>query len=144
MRLLASTDFALRILMLLAREPAGGRMSVEALAQQLGGLSRNHLHKIVQDLTGLGITRTVRGTGGGVTLAVAPEKVRLGTLVRQLEADQPMVECFRAEGCDCTFMPACRLRVMLRDARDAFYRSLDAHTLLDCLRGKRRIIELDQ
>jgi Rrf2 family transcriptional regulator, nitric oxide-sensitive transcriptional repressor len=136
MRLLASTDFALRVLMLLAGRPAGERISVHALAGELGGLSRDHLHKIVQELTALGVTRTVRGTGGGVMLAVAPEKVRLGTLVRQLEADQPIVECFREEGCDCTFMPACRLRDMLRQARDSFYRSLDARTLADCLPGR--------
>ncbi|HTI80220.1 MAG TPA: Rrf2 family transcriptional regulator [Acetobacteraceae bacterium] len=137
MRLLASTDFALRVLMLLARSPAGDRMSVHALARELGGLSRDHLHKIVQDLTALGVTRTVRGTGGGVMLAVAPDKVRIGTLVRQLEADQPIVECFREEGCDCTFMPACRLRDMLRQARDSFYRTLDTRTLADCLPGSR-------
>jgi Rrf2 family nitric oxide-sensitive transcriptional repressor len=137
MRLLASTDFALRILMLLARPPDDRRMSVQALADELGGLSRNHLHKIVQDLTALGITQTVRGTGGGVTLAVAPAKLRIGTLVRKLEADQPIVECFRAEDCGCTFMPACRLRDMLRQARNSFYRSLDGYTLADCLHGKR-------
>lgn len=137
MRLLASTDLALRVLMLLGGRADGDRMSVDALARALGGLSRNHLHKIVQDLTGLGITRTVRGTGGGVILAVAPERVRLGTLVRQLEGDQPIVECFRKEGCDCTFMPDCRLREMLRRARDSFYRTLDGHTLADCLRGQR-------
>jgi Rrf2 family transcriptional regulator, nitric oxide-sensitive transcriptional repressor len=136
MRLLASTDFALRVLMLLARGTSGDRMSVDALARALGGLSRNHLHKIVQELTALGITRTVRGTGGGVMLAVSAEKVRLGTLVRQLEGNQPVVECFRPEGCDCTFMPACRLRVMLRQARDNFYRTLDGHTLADCLDGQ--------
>ena len=117
MRLLASTDFALRVLMLLARDPSRDRMSVEALARALGGLSRHHLHKIVQDLTALGITRTVRGTGGGVMLATRPEKVRLGTLVQELEADQPIVECFRQDGCDCTFMPACQLREKLRAAR---------------------------
>ena len=136
MRLLASTDLALRVLMLLARRTDGDRMSVDALARALGGLSRNHLHKIVQDLTALGITGTVRGTGGGVTLAVAADKVRLGTLVRHLEGDQPIVECFRQEGCDCTFMPDCRLRDMLRQARDGFYRTLDGYTLADCLRGK--------
>ena len=75
MRLLASTDLALRVLMLLAREPAEARLNVEALARRLGGLSRNHLHKIVQELTALGITRTMRGMGGGVILARAPAEV---------------------------------------------------------------------
>ena len=44
MRLLASTDYALRILMLLAEQPNGERLSVETLARRLGGLSRHHLH----------------------------------------------------------------------------------------------------
>ncbi len=133
MRLLASTDFALRVLMLLAQEPRGERMSVAALARQLGGLSRDHLHKIVQELTARGITRTTRGAGGGVMLAVAPKTVRIGALVRQLESDQPLVECFRHDGCTCTLVSACRLRDMLREARDRFYTSLDTHTLADCL-----------
>jgi Rrf2 family transcriptional regulator, nitric oxide-sensitive transcriptional repressor len=135
MRLLASTDYALRVLMLLASAPAGARMSVHVLARELGGLSRNHLHKIVQELTALGITCTARGSGGGVELAVLPETVRLGSLVRQLEADQPMVECFRQDGCACTLLPGCRLRGMLQTAQDGFYDRLEAFTLADCLSG---------
>ena len=87
----------------------------------------------MQDLTALGITHTTRGTGGGVTLAVLPEHVHLGTLVRQLEADQPLVECFRPDEGMCTLMPACRLRTMLREAQGCFYGSLENHTLADCL-----------
>jgi len=138
MRLLASTDFALRVLMLLAQEPGGGRLSVEILARRLGGLSRNHLHKIVQELTALGITWTIRGSGGGVELAVAPESVRIGALVRELEADQPIVECFRQEESACTLLPACRLRNMLRDAREVFYDSLGTHTLADCVPARKQ------
>ncbi len=133
MRLLASTDIALRVLMLLAGEAPGHHLSVEALARTLGGLSRHHLHKIVQDLTALGITRTVRGAGGGVLLAVAADQVRLGTLVRQLEADQAIVECFRADACGCTLVAGCRLRGMLRGAQNSFYTNLEQHTLADCL-----------
>ena len=64
------SDIALRVLMLLAQKPVSGRMSVETLARELGGLSRNHLRKIVQELTAVGITRTVRGAVGGVTCYV--------------------------------------------------------------------------
>jgi Rrf2 family nitric oxide-sensitive transcriptional repressor len=133
MRLLASTDLALRVLIRLAREGGGRHLSVEALARELGGLSRHHLHKIVQELTALGVTRSVRGAGGGVMLAVPAEEVRLGRLVRDLEAGQAVVECFRPEGCGCTLMPACRLRDLLRGAQACFYASLDEHTLADCL-----------
>lgn len=132
-RLLASTDFALRVLMVLGSRPVGQSINVETLSLALGGLSRNHLHKIVQDLTALGITRTARGAKGGVVLAVAPEEVRIGTLVRHLEGDQPIVECFRTEKSSCTLMPGCSLRGMLRDAQNSFYGTLDGQTLADCL-----------
>jgi Rrf2 family transcriptional regulator, nitric oxide-sensitive transcriptional repressor len=133
MRLLASTDIALRLLILLAQRPTDQPQSVEALSRALGGLSRNHLHKIVQDLAALGMVRTLRGVGGGVCLAQKPEQIRIGALMRALEEDQAMVECFRADGGACTFNPGCRLRGMLGRARDGFYRMLDESTLADCL-----------
>ena len=135
MRLLASTDIALRVLMLLGRDQPGGHVNVERLAQDLGGLSRNHLHKIVQELAGLGVLRTLRGAGGGVGLAKPLVDIRLGALVRDLESDQAIVECFRTDGGCCAIEPGCRLRFMLRTAREAFYESLDRHTLADCMPG---------
>lgn len=136
MRLLASTDIALRVLMLLGRQESGQKVNVEQIANQLGGLSRNHLHKIVQDLAGLGILRTARGGGGGVSLAKPLSDVRLGELVRTLEMDQSIVECFREDGGACVMDSGCRLRVMLRKARACFYESLDQHTLADCAAGR--------
>jgi Rrf2 family transcriptional regulator, nitric oxide-sensitive transcriptional repressor len=133
MRLLASTDIALRVLMLLGQQQAVRPVSVEILARTLGGLSRNHLHKIVQDLTALGFTRTVRGINGGVLLAMPADQIRLGSVIRHLEQDQPIAECFRADGCACTLVPGCRLRGMLAAASDSFYESLDEYTLADCL-----------
>ncbi|MGD0639186.1 MAG: Rrf2 family transcriptional regulator [Roseiarcus sp.] len=138
MRLLASTDLALRVVMLLGSQPPGAHMNVEAIALQLGNLSRNHLHKIVQDLAALGVLRTVRGAGGGVLLAASLEEVRLGAVIRSLEADQALVECFRADGGCCVLEPGCKLRVLLRDARESFYQSLDQRTLADCVGDGRR------
>jgi len=138
MRLLASTDFALRVLMRLGQQAPGEHVNVETLAQQLGGLSRNHLHKIVQNLTTLGVLRTVRGAGGGVMLSVPLAEIRLGALIRTLEADQALVECFRADGGCCVLEPGCKLRVLLRQARESFYQTLDERTLADCIGNRRR------
>ena len=133
MRLLASTDFALRTLMLLADSHSRQPLSVENLSRLLGNLSRNHLHKIVQNLAAMGLVRTIRGNGGGVILAAEPSTVRVGTLVRQLEGDQAVVECYRSDGGACTLSAGCRLRGFIGDAREDFYRRLDQHTIADCL-----------
>jgi Rrf2 family nitric oxide-sensitive transcriptional repressor len=133
MKLLNSTDYALRVLMLLATQQPARPLSVEILAKQLGGLSRDHLHKVVQDLAALGVVRTVRGVGGGVLLGVAPNEIRIGTLIRQLEGELPIVECFRADGGCCTLVPVCRLRGFIGRAREDFYNSLEEHTIADCL-----------
>ncbi|MDJ0390638.1 Rrf2 family transcriptional regulator [Roseomonas sp. E05] len=136
MRLLASTDFALRILMLLAMRPSGAPVSVEALARELGGLSRHHLHKIVQDLNDLGVTRTMRGMSGGVLLARAPAEIRLGQVIMRLEQEQALVECFRPGSAGCTLLPACRLKAALSAAQKHFYGHLDGYTLADMAAGQ--------
>ena len=130
MRLLAATDFALRALMRLAAEPERC-LSTEVLARELD-LSRNHLHKVVQSLSAAGLVRTMRGAQGGVTLALPPEQISLGAVVRQMEEGQAIVECFRQDGGQCNLTPRCRLKGALAGAEAAFYRALDAVTLADC------------
>lgn len=131
MRLLAATDFALRTLMQLAADPERQRRT-EELAQEVG-VPRNHLHKVVQSLAEAGLVRTLRGARGGVLLARPAGEIRLGAVVRHLEGDQALVECFRADGGACCLSPTCRLKAVLAGARQAFLAQLDQTTLADCL-----------
>ena len=131
MRLLTSTDLALRVLMRLSAAP-DRHLSTETLARELV-VSRNHLHKIVQHLTEAGLVRTIRGARGGVMLARPASEIRVGDVVRGHEEDQALVECFRRDGGACTLLPRCRLRGMLADAKEVFYRHLNHYTLADCV-----------
>lgn len=133
MRLLTSTDLALRVLMRLAAAP-DDHVNTDVLARELA-VSRHHLHKIVQYLTEVGHVRTIRGARGGVMLAQPAGEIRVGEFVRGHEQDQALVECFRPDGGACTLLPRCRLRGMLASAKDAFYQHLDRYTLADCLAG---------
>ncbi len=132
MRLLTSTDLALRLLMRLSAAP-DTHLSTEALARELV-LSRNHLHKIVQYLADAGLVRTIRGARGGVMLGRPASEIRVGEVVRAHEEDQALVECFRPDGA-CVLLPCCGLRGMLAGAKDAFYRHLNQYTLADCVQG---------
>ena len=135
MKLLTSTDYALRVLMRLAMMPET-HVSIDALAQELV-VSRHHLHKIVQFLAEAGLVRTIRGARGGVMLARPASQINLGAVIRRHEKDQALVECFRADGGACTLLPHCRLRGILKSAIDSFYGSLDRYTLADCFTGPR-------
>ncbi len=130
MRLTAFTDFGLRALMRLAAEP-GRSFTSDEIAGEFA-ISRHHLIKVVRALADAGYVETRRGAGGGFHLARPAEAITLGQVVRHLERDQPMVECFRADGGNCVLTPHCRLRKRLSAAREAFLDALDATTLAEC------------
>ncbi|WP_146346936.1 Rrf2 family transcriptional regulator [Falsiphaeobacter marinintestinus] len=129
MRLTSFTDYGLRMLMRMACAPDRAFSTAE-LADEFG-LSRNHLSKIMQRLSKGGIVATRRGGGGGATLARPAQDIRLGDVVRLLEEDQPLVECFQAETNTCSLDGRCRLKARLRTAETAFLTDLDHSTLAD-------------
>ena len=130
MRLTSFTDFALRALMRLAGEPARSFATHEIAAEF--GISRNHLAKVVRDLAEGGFITTQRGVGGGFALARPPQSITIGDVVRALEGEHALVECFRDDGGTCVLTPRCRLKAKFAAAREAFMRELDATTLAEC------------
>ena len=83
MRLLASTDFALRALMRLAAEP-DRHMNTEELAREIG-VPHNHLQKLVQALAEAGLA--LEQTATGVDSRDAPRS-RARLLLRVARADR--------------------------------------------------------
>ena len=130
MRLTFFTDFGLRALMRLAGEPDRS-FSTNEIATEFN-ISRNHLTKVVRDLSEAGFVTTQRGVGGGFRLARPPQSITIGQVVRTLEERHALVECFRHDGGACVLTPRCRLKSRLAKAREAFMRELDATTLAQC------------
>ncbi len=130
MRLNAFTDFGLRVLTRLAGDP-GNSVSTRDLADEFK-VSQHHLNKVVTSLSRAGYIVTRRGRGGGIRLARPAADIRIGDVVRDLEAGVALVECFRADGGKCTLAQHCRLIAPLRDARASFLEELNRSTLDDC------------
>lgn len=129
MRLTRHTDYALRVLMLLALEP-GVAHTIEDVSRRYA-ISRNHLNKVVQTLGQAGFVDSQRGRGGGVRLAKAPAQINLGRVIRTTEDNFHIVECFCRETNGCLIAPACGLRDPLGEALQAFLAVLDRYTLAD-------------
>lgn len=135
MKLTQYTDYAVRVLMFAAsKRIESGVDSLSSIREiaEAYGISENHLMKVVHRLAGLGYLETLRGRNGGLRLASAPESIRLGDVVRAVEEDMNLVECF-GEGSTCPLTNGCRLAKALDAARSEFLRSLDTHTLADLI-----------
>lgn len=132
MRLTAMTDYALRLLMYVGRHP--DRLCTIAEIAQAHRLSEAHLMKITHQLGMQGWIETVRGKGGGMRLARKPADINLGAVVRGIEPDFNLVECF-ANGNQCVLTGNCRLAGVLKDGLRMFLEHLDGYTLTDLLPG---------
>lgn len=131
MRLTLHTDYALRLLMLLALEP-GVTHTAESISRRYA-ISHNHLTKIVQTLVQKGFVESQRGRGGGVRLARPAAAINLGQVVRATEDNFDIVECFASEEQGCVVAPACGLRDPLQQALAAFLAVLDRYSLADLI-----------
>jgi Rrf2 family nitric oxide-sensitive transcriptional repressor len=130
MRLTAFSDYALRLLMYAAA--SGDRLITIEETAQVYKISRGHLMKIANALTRAGYLRGVRGRSGGLALARKPEAIRLGDVVRAVEPDFALVECFDA-GNQCIITKCCRLPNVLNEALNAFMHTLDRYSLADLM-----------
>jgi Rrf2 family transcriptional regulator, nitric oxide-sensitive transcriptional repressor len=137
MHLTVFSDYTLRVLMYLALDRT--RLATIPEIAAAYGISENHLMKVVHRLARAGIVESVRGKGGGVRLARAPEEIRLGAIVRASEGDAPIVECLSADPHACRIARPCRLKGILVGAFDALYDSLDRHTLADLVEQPRAL-----
>lgn len=128
MHLTQHTDFALRVMIYLAVRP-GERVTIQEISDTYG-ISRNHLMKVVQRLGMLGHIKTVRGKRGGLMLRRPPNRVRVGSIVRDMEDNLSIVECFSPGG-QCRISGVCHLQGAISNALTAFLRVLDRYTLAD-------------
>jgi Rrf2 family nitric oxide-sensitive transcriptional repressor len=130
MRLTDYTDYSLRVLLYLAIRGEG--LSTIQDISDAYGVSKNHLMKVVQQLSELGWVETVRGRNGGLRLAERTRKLTVGEIVRATESDFALVACLpdqNGERRPCVITPQCRLRNVLEAARNAFLAELDRHTI---------------
>lgn len=134
------TDYCLRVLIFLAVEP-GRRATIAEIAGAFD-IKQNHLTKVVHFLGQQGWVTTVRGKGGGLQLALPPERIGVGAVVRQAEGADLPAECFDRDHNRCHITRVCRLKGVLREALNAFHAVLDRYTLADLVQNRHALAPL--
>jgi len=122
------TDYSLRVLMYLAAH--NDRLATIRDIAESYDISKNHLMKIVQQLSAKGYIEATRGKNGGIKLASSPQDINIGKLVRDIEQGSPLVECFGQDNV-CVITPACQLKRVLAEALESFFKTLDRYSLAD-------------
>ena len=129
-KLKSYTDYALRVLMHLAARP--DRLASIGEIARTYRISHNHLMKVVHDLRKAGFVNAVRGRTGGIRLALPPQHISVGDVVRHTEGGFDLVDCG-----SCVIAPACALTAALREARRAFMGVLDGYSLTDLVEERK-------
>lgn len=133
MQITSYTDYALRVLIYLAKSP--GKQATITEISDFFNISRNHLVKIVHQLGTKGFVKSTRGKGGGLALQRPPEMISIGEVVRSMENHFNWVECFDPTQQHCRLLPSCGLKQLITRAGDAYLQVLDSATLADVLLG---------
>jgi Rrf2 family nitric oxide-sensitive transcriptional repressor len=128
-RLTAYSNYSMRILMYCAAHP-GQLVRIQDVATAFG-ISKAHLLKSARHLGQLGYLSTSRGRNGGIQLGMAPQRIVVGRVIRDLEDSSEFVECFNAATNTCPIAGPCQLTQLFRRGLEAFYSELDAITLAD-------------
>lgn len=133
MRLTLHTDYGFRVLIYLATYP--DRVITTPEVSRAYGISKNHLVRVAHSLRDAGLITIAVGQAGGMSLARPASAIRAGDVVRALEPDMRLVECFDRKTNTCPIAPSCALKRSIQGALAAFLAALDGVTLAEVVTG---------
>lgn len=128
------TDYALRILSILVKNP-DELLSVRTAAEQVEvpySFARSIQHGLVQ----AGIIESLRGVHGGMRLKVDPAEVTLREIVEAVQGPMSMNDC-TAPGGECTRRSTCCYHPIWAGVQAAVMSYLDSVTLDDAVNCRR-------
>ena len=141
MKLTSQTSYAIRMLMYCHSK---GELATVKEVARFYGLPERFLFKILLNLNAAGYMETVRGRHGGIRLARPAAQIRLGDVVRDIEENFELAECFQAEGTNCPLVTSCGMNEALNRALLGFFDILNEYTIADLARNNHNINVLMQ
>lgn len=127
------TDYAFRVLIYLAAQSDDKRITIQEISK-FYDISKNHLMKVVQELSNMGFINTTRGAHGGMKLAIAPHRIQLSSIIAYMEStlisDNNLHEC---DPKTCNGKNCCELKILLSDAQQSYMSHLTQYSIADII-----------
>src|SRR6266550_6167225 len=124
--------YAIRAVLYLAQRYGEGPIPIEEIASA-EKISRKFLETILLELRYAGVLDSKRGKGGGYLLRETPSRLTVGRIIRVVEGPLSPVDCVSRSAyrpcADCLDESSCRIRLVMKEVRDAISRVLDRKTL---------------
>ncbi len=132
-RLSTKGRYGTRLMLNLARHYGAGRDAVilKNIAED-ERISIRYLEQIIIPLKINRLVKSIRGAGGGYTLARKPEEIKLSEILHALEGNCCLVECIE-DGTFCEFVDSCPTFEIWKHATEILKGYFDGITLKDAL-----------
>lgn len=139
MRLTRFTDYSIRVLIYLGQNNQS-RVTINQISEAYD-ISKNHLMKVVSNLTRSQFVIAQRGPGGGIQLNLTPEEINLKDVIRNTErhlseTENPVTADEHGNTTDK------RLKGYLQSAMQAYLDALGRFTLADVLEPQAKEIQI--
>ena len=131
MKLSTRSRYGARILVDRARNSKQGPVQIGEISKRQD-ISVKYLEQLIRPLKQANLVNSVRGPKGGHLLAVKPEDVTLGQIVRLFEGQSELVECI-SNPQKCSMSDDCQVRLAWGDATRVLYENLDNTTIADLM-----------
>ncbi len=132
LRINRQTDYAVRVVLALAQQPMGVRISTKEIGRAML-IPQNFLPRIVAKLAQAEIIATFPGRDGGLQLANNPEKITLRDIVEAFEGPLQLSECL--EGVNfCPFEKVCVVRPRWSGLQNLILEELESTTFADLVK----------
>lgn len=132
MKISTKGRYALRLMIDLARQPAGKCSSLKDIAGRQE-ISVKYLEQIVKQLTGAGYLKSVRGSQGGYCLTRKPEAYTAGEILRTVEGSLVPVACLKDQPNQCQRHETCLTIDFWEGLKKVVDAYVDGVTLADLL-----------
>lgn len=136
MKLSKKTEYALRALVVMARDTAGRTFSIQEIATA-ERIPLKFLEQILLVLKNGGILRSKRGVGGGYQIAKSAKRISIGEVLELIDGPSEPVACcavaHKQATCECGIMGSCALGQTLAELRDQVNAWLQKTTIADVI-----------
>ena len=132
MRISTKGRYALRMLIDLAEHENEGFIPLKDISERQN-VSKKYLEQIIPVLNREGILRRTRGPQGGYKLAVTPDRLTVGAILRATEGSLSPVDCVDQDEAVCVRRVDCPTFPIWRGLAKVINEYLDHITLQDIL-----------